>query len=131
MYEPSSVPVISRREFTWRLIRHFAVILSLVLLSLSIGMLGYTSLARMSAVDAFLNSAMLLGGMGPVGDLPTTGAKVFAGTYALYAGIVFIFSTGIIIAPFAHRILHKLHADEGDDDAHAKSPRRTKSRSKT
>ncbi len=131
MYESSSSPLISRREFTWRLIRHFAVIVSLVLISLSIGMFGYTSLARMSIVDAFLNSAMLLGGMGPVGDLPTTGAKIFAGAYALYAGIVFIFAAGIIIAPFAHRILHKLHADDGDDDAHTKSPRRTKGRSKT
>ena len=131
MYESSSSPLISRREFTWRLIRHFAAIASLVVLSLSIGMFGYMHLARMSAVDAFLNSAMLLGGMGPVGDLPTAAAKIFAGTYALYAGIVFIFSTGIIIAPFAHRILHKLHADESDDVTHAKSRRRAKGRPKT
>ena len=117
MYESSSRPLISRREFTWRLARHFGVIASLVLASLAIGMTGYMALARMSAVDAFLNSAMLLGGMGPVGSLPTTPAKIFAGAYALYAGIIFIVSAGIMIAPVAHRILHRLHAVETARDS--------------
>jgi hypothetical protein len=55
---------------------------------------------------------MLLGGMGPVGDLPTDAAKIFAGLYALYAGLVFIASATILIAPVAHRVLHKLHVSD-------------------
>ena len=57
---------------------------------------------------------MLLGGMGPIGDLPNDTAKVFAGVYALYSGIVFIASAGILIAPVAHRLLHRVHLDEGE-----------------
>ena len=72
-------------------------------------MAGYIWIAGQSPVDAFLNAAMLLGGMGPVGELPSDAAKIFAGCYALYAGIVFIASAGVLIAPVAHRVLHKLH----------------------
>jgi hypothetical protein len=67
----------------------------------------------MRAVDAFLNASMILGGMGPVGDLPTSAAKIFAGCYALYAGIIFIVSASILVAPVAHRMLHTFHL-EGD-----------------
>lgn len=74
-------------------------------------MAGYMVLAHMSVVDAFLNSAMLLGGMGPVGDLPNDASKIFAGVYALYAGIVFIASAGILVAPVAHRVLHRMHLE--------------------
>ncbi len=80
--------------------------------SLLIGMAGYMLLGRMTWVDAFLNSCMLLGGMGPVGDLPSDSAKIFAGVYALYAGLVFIASTTILIAPVAHRVLHILHLNK-------------------
>src|SRR5690348_13647130 len=114
MYEHSSTRLLTPREFLWRLLRHVALIAGLVFFSLVIGVAGYMSLARMTFVDAFLNAAMLLGGMGPVGDLPNDSAKIFAGVYALYAGIVFIASAGILIAPFAHRILHTLHADDDD-----------------
>jgi hypothetical protein len=69
-------------------------------------------LAGMSAVDAFLNASMLLGGMGPVGDLPNDSSKIFAGFYALYAGLIFIVSAGVIIAPVAHRIFHRLHLQQ-------------------
>jgi hypothetical protein len=74
-------------------------------------MIGYRSVAGMAWVDAFLNASMLLGGMGPVGELQTAGAKIFAGLYALYSGLVFIASAGILTAPIAHRILHKLHVE--------------------
>jgi hypothetical protein len=91
------------------MVRHFGAVALLVVVSLAVGMAGYMSLARMSWVDAFLNSCMLLGGMGPVGDLPTDASKIFAGTYALYAGLAFIASATILIAPVAHRVLHILH----------------------
>lgn len=73
------------------------------------GMAGYMVFAGFSMIDAFLNAAMLLGGMGPVGDLPNDGAKFFAGCYALFAGLVFIAVSSVLIAPFAHRVLHTLH----------------------
>lgn len=98
-----------------RQLRHVAVAGLLLLVSLLIGIAGYMGLAHMSWVDAFLNSAMLLGGMGPVGDLPTDAAKIFAGVYALYAGVIFIVTAGILVAPAAHRVLHQLHAEDDSE----------------
>ncbi len=84
------------------------------MLSLALGMAGYMGLERLSAVDAFLNAAMLLGGMGPVNPPLTTGGKLFAGLYALYAGLVFIVSAALLFTPVLHRVMHRLH---WDDDA--------------
>jgi hypothetical protein len=114
MYEPHSARLLPPFEFAKRLLHHFGLVAALVGVSLLVGMIGYVWLARMSWVDAFLNASMLLGGMGPVGDLPNKSSKIFAGLYALYAGLVFIASSGIMIAPIAHRLLHRLHADEND-----------------
>ena len=112
MYEARSKPVLPPRRFMQRQLRHTAVAGALVGVSLVIGMAGYMGLAGMSAVDAFLNAAMLLGGMGPVGDLPNARSKVFAGIFALYAGVIFIVAAGILVAPAAHRVLHRLHAED-------------------
>lgn len=111
MYEHRSARPIPFRQFLRRLLRHFGLVAAVVVVSLAIGMAGYMGLARMSWVDAFMNASMLLGGMGPVGELPTDASKVFAGLYALYAGLVFIVSAGVLLAPIVHRILHRLHAD--------------------
>jgi hypothetical protein len=79
--------------------------------SLFLGMLGYHTLVRIPWVDAFLNAAMLLGGMGPV-DMPHTSAgKLFAGIYALYAGLVFLVTAALLAAPILHRVLHRFHWD--------------------
>jgi hypothetical protein len=72
-------------------------------------MAGYRYYERLPWLDAFLNAAMLLGGMGPVEDPQTAGGKLFAGLYALYAGPVFLVATAIILAPVVHRVLHKFH----------------------
>jgi len=109
MYEHHSARLLTTRQFANRMARHVAWTAALVLVSLGLGMAGYMTLGHMRWVDAFLNSCMLLGGMGPVGDLPSDAAKVFAGCYALYAGLVFIASATILIAPVAHRVLHILH----------------------
>lgn len=122
MYEAHKQPVISTRRFMRRQIRHALVALALILVSLVIGMAGYMGLAKMSVVDAFLNTAMLLGGMGPVGDLKSDAAKIFAGLFALYAGVIFIVAAGILVAPGAHRILHRLHAEETESE-HRRRPR--------
>lgn len=116
MYEHKDTPLLTRSQFARRLVVHFGMVAALVGVSLCGGMLGYRAFAHMRWVDAFLNASMLLGGMGPVGDLPNDAAKIFAGLYALYAGLVFIVSIGLVIAPVAHRILHRLHVDDGDTD---------------
>lgn len=59
--------------------------------------------------DAFLNAAMLLGGMGPVDGPKSDGGKIFAGLYALYSGLLILVTAGVVLSPVLHRILHKFH----------------------
>jgi len=82
---------------------------ALIAFSLAVGMVGYHLFAGSEWVDAFLNAAMLLGGMGPVGTLDTTGAKIFAGIFALYAGLVFLVVTALVLSPVFHHALHRFH----------------------
>ncbi len=112
MYESRSHPPLPRAHFIRRLALHVAVAAELLLGSLLIGMAGYRYFEALAWRDAFLNSAMLLGGMGPVDAPGTDGGKVFAGLYALYAGLVFIVAAGLVLVPVGHRLLHKFHWDE-------------------
>jgi len=82
-----------------------------VLGSLLIGMAGYAYFEHLAWRDAFLNAAMLLGGMGPVEAPQSAGGKLFAGIYALFAGLTFLVAVGIVLAPVVHRFLHKFHWD--------------------
>ena len=100
-----------RAKFVSHLRTNVQVALVLLAISLLIGMSGYHWLAPMGWTDAFLNAAMLLGGMGPVDPLNNDTAKWFAGSYALYCGVVFIATAGLIIAPVGTHILHKFHLD--------------------
>lgn len=109
MYEAKTQPLLARAAFARRLALHAAMALALVVLSLGAGMAGYMLTERMSALDAFVNAAMLLGGMGPVSPLATPAGKLFAGLYALYAGLVFIVSAALILTPVLHRLLHRFH----------------------
>ena len=89
---------------------------ALIAASLLGGIAGFHYIVGYPWIDAFLNAAMLLGGMGPVGEAPVTvGGKLFAGLYALYCGLVVLIAAGIIFAPVAHRILHRLHFEAQDD----------------
>jgi len=112
VYESKKQQPIPRRAFLQRMAVHATLAALLVLGSLGAGMLGYATTEHLPWLDGFLNSAMLLGGMGPV-DMPHTEAgKLFAGLYALYAGLVFIVTIALVFTPILHRILHKLHWDE-------------------
>lgn len=84
-------------------------------LSLFAGILGYHYIARQSWIDSLLNASMILGGMGPVGDLHSDAAKVFASIYALFSGLVFIGMLGMLLAPFVHRLMHRFHIDEAGE----------------
>jgi hypothetical protein len=109
MYEPKTRPPIPRRHFLIRVLRHAAAAVALLLLSLALGIAGYEHYEHLPWRDAFLNSAMLMGGMGPVDAPRTDGGKVFAGLYALYAGLVFLVASGLVFAPVVHRVLHRFH----------------------
>jgi hypothetical protein len=113
MYEHRHAPLASRHRFLRRLLNHFVVAMGTVVLSLGIGMSGYRYFERMPWIDAYLNAAMLLGGMGPVGpDLHTAPGKLFAGVYALYAGMIVLVAASILIAPLFHRFLHRFHLEQ-------------------
>lgn len=86
----------------------------LIAVALFIGVIGYHLIAGFDWVDSILEASMILGGMGPVNALATTGAKMFASGYALFSGLVFIAIMGIVLAPVTHRMLHKFHIDEDD-----------------
>ena len=109
MYEPKTHPPIPSHLFIRRVLLHFAAALALLLASLVLGMAGYEYFEQLPWRDAFLNAAMLLGGMGPVDAPRTDGGKVFAGLYALYAGLVFLVAVGLVFAPVVHRVMHKFH----------------------
>jgi len=112
MYEPKAHPPIPRERFVRRVQLHVVAALALLLLSLMLGIAGYEYFEQLLWRDAFLNAAMLLGGMGPVNTPQTDGGKVFAGLYALYAGLVFLVVAGLVIAPVAHRLMHKFHWEQ-------------------
>ncbi|MGH8307734.1 MAG: hypothetical protein ACRER0_05605 [Gammaproteobacteria bacterium] len=112
LYETRHQPPLSRAQFLQRMFWHFIFLQCLVILSLAIGMAGYMVYEHLAWRDAFLNSAMLLGGMGPVEPPATPGGKIFAGLYALYAGLMFLVAAGVLLAPVVHRIMHKFHWDD-------------------
>jgi len=85
--------------------------IGIIIVTLLIGMLGYRIFEGFTWVDAFLNAAMLLGGMGPVNPPVSIEGKIFAGMYALFCGLVVILVAGIILAPIAHRLLHRFHME--------------------
>jgi hypothetical protein len=114
MYEQRTVPPVSRAVFLGRLAGHAAITLAVVLVSLGAGMAGYAHFEHLGWRDAFLNAAMLLGGMGPVEAPVTSAGKLFAGFYALYAGLVFLVAAGIMGAPVLHRLLHEFHWERSD-----------------
>lgn len=109
MYESKAHPPIPRAQFVRRVLLHAAVALALLLLSLMLGMAGYGYFEHLPWRDAFLNAAMLMGGMGPVDAPRTDGGKLFAGLYALYAGLLFLVTAGIVLTPLVHRVMHKFH----------------------
>lgn len=114
MFEKRNQQIISKKLFYSRLAKHLLVAAGLVVVSLSIGTVGYQTLENMGWVDAFYNASMILTGMGPVSPLRHDASKVFASLYAVYGGIVILAITAIVLAPLAHRLLHWFHLKEND-----------------
>jgi hypothetical protein len=96
---------------------------AIILGSLTLGVLGYHLLEGLPWLDALLNASMILGGMGPVDALRTDGGKLFASIYALYSGLVVLVAAGILLAPIAHRIMHRMHMRTDEDEDQRKRAR--------
>ena len=103
-----------RRPFYHRFLLALALAGGIIGCSLGLGILGYHFIAGLRWVDALLDAAMILSGMGPVSPLPSDAAKVFAAAYALFSGLILIGATGIVLSPVFHRVLHRFHVEERD-----------------
>ena len=101
--------ILPLKDFIKRVIKYFLISSLLIVLSLAIGTLGYHYYGKISWIDGFYNASLILTGMGPVNEMHTTAAKLFASFYALFSGIVFLSTVAVIFAPIAHRLLHILH----------------------
>jgi hypothetical protein len=114
-FERRGQPLASRRKFLIRMTIAIGLWIVLTIVGLAIGIAGYAAFEGMSFVDAYVNAAMILSGMGPVGELKTTGGKVFAGSYAILSGLIIVIATGFVLAPIFHRILHSFHVETTKD----------------
>lgn len=112
MYESKKRAPLTRVQFVQRVLGHVLAAIVLLAVSLGAGMLGYARFEHLSWMDAFLNAAMLLGGMGPVNAPQSDAGKLFAGLYALYSGLVFIVTAALLFTPIMHRVLHRFHWDD-------------------
>jgi hypothetical protein len=123
MFEHHREPLLAKDAFARRLARSMGAFAFLIAGSLAIGIVGYHTLGHLGWVDATLNASMILTGMGPVSQLPTAGAKLFASAYALFSAVVFLVACGVGLAPVMHRFLHRFHLDL-DEDEERRSRRR-------
>jgi hypothetical protein len=111
MFERRSEPLLDRKQFIDRLGRHLLLAVGVLSLAWGIGIVGYHGIVGQAWIDAVLNSAMILAGMGPVDPIHTDGGKLFAAFYALFSGIVFLVAAGVLVAPLFHRVLHHFHLE--------------------
>jgi len=130
LYEHRRAPILPLKAFAGRIALHASLVVSMLVVSLAIGMVGFHAIDAMSWLDAFFNASMLLGGMGPVFDHPLSDdGKLFAGLYALYCGLVVIAAIGVMLAPVMHRVMHRLHwEDKSDPDDDRRDTRRKRRR---
>jgi hypothetical protein len=112
MFEHRSKPLLPKKEYYNRLFRNFLLGGIIVGVSLFLGMLGYHITENLSWLDSLLNASMILTGMGPVNAMTTTAGKLFASFYALFSGVVFLSAIAFVLAPAAHRLLHKFHLED-------------------
>ena len=122
-YERHSQPLATRGVFLMRLGRNVAVVVAAVAVSLLGGMLGYRRFESLNWLDAYDHAAMILSGMGPYREPATDAGRFFAGSYALYSGLLVVGTSTLILAPIFHRVLHSFHVpDEQDSNTPKKKP---------
>ena len=108
--------LLSRRRFADRMLKAIGLWCVLAVVGLAIGMAGYAGFEGMSLADSYVNAAMILSGMGPMGELKTTAGKIFAGSYAIFSGLLLIIAAGLVLAPIFHRVLHHFHVESQRQD---------------
>ena len=123
-FEHSRQRVASRPMFLRRLGRNLLVALTVLAVSLAIGMTGYAVFEGKDLVEAYDNAAMILSGMGPFEMARTTAGKIFEGTYALYSGLTVVVVASLVLAPVFHRVLHSFHVEDDDDEKRAEKRER-------
>lgn len=116
MFEHWHARLLPKRLYYLRLAKHAALAFSFIIVGLGIGVLGYHGFEHLPWIDSLLNAAMILGGMGPINALHTVGGKLFASCYALFSGLLFVVTAGVLFAPVIHRFLHHFHAEIGGGD---------------
>lgn len=121
MTDRARVPLAPRDIHRRRLVTAGKLGLTLVAASLAIGIAGYMMLEDLGWVDAFLNAAMILSGMGPLHNPTSTAGKLFAGFYALYSGFAVLGIAAIVFAPIVHRIFHRLHIADSEAEEKAEA----------
>jgi hypothetical protein len=109
MFERHHQPLLPRDQFVARLFKNGMIAIVILAVAMGIGIVGFLLTGTHRVVDAFLQASMLLGGMGPVGKIRSDSAKIFASFYALFAGVVFLVSVGVLLAPVLHRLMHRFH----------------------
>jgi len=115
-FEHKSEPLLPKHLFIIRMLNHISIGIISILIALFIGVMGYHIIEGFSWIDSLLNASMILGGMGPVGELHTNLGKFFASMYALFSGIFFLVTVGMVLAPVVHRFLHSLHLHDIEED---------------
>jgi len=111
-FERRHEPLATLPVFLRRLLRSFLAWLAVVTASLALGTLGYHHFGNLEWIDALLNAAMILTGMGPVDKIESHSGKLFATFYSLFSGIVFLTLVAVLVAPIYHRFIHHFHLEE-------------------
>jgi hypothetical protein len=112
MFEHRTEPLLPVHRFFWRAVGFLGLSAAVIALALGIGVFGYHYLGGLPWIDALVNASMILGGMGPVDPITSHAGKLFASAYALFSGLLFIGAASLVLTPFVHRIMHKLHLQE-------------------
>ncbi len=110
-YEYTRKPLLDIKTYRQRQLKFFLYAILLIMISLGIGMIGYRYFAGLDWVSSFYNASMILTGMGPADELHTDGAKIFAGCYSIFSGVIFLGTIAVMFAPMVHRFLHRIHLE--------------------
>lgn len=105
-----------RRTLIRRLARNSGIVVVLIFAAVGVGAAGYHWFNNLPWLDATLNAAMILTGMGPVDPISTPEAKVFATAYALFSGVFFLTMVAVLLAPAVHHFLTRFHLDLDEEE---------------
>ncbi|HYM93268.1 MAG TPA: hypothetical protein VET23_03960 [Chitinophagaceae bacterium] len=112
MYEHKRKELAPMPVFYKRVLKNILLSFAIIFVSLLLGVFGYHFTANIPWLDSLHNASMILAGMGPVVEIKTVIGKWFSCFYALFCGVIFITNIGIILAPVAHRLFHRLNLQE-------------------